>query len=55
MPAVGVVDGGGVVVEPFEGVYVGGETEELEKGLVWVEVFGIGRVEYVKDWGEAVE
>jgi len=30
VPAVGVVDGVGVVVEPFERVDEGGETEELE-------------------------
>ena len=29
MPAVGVVDGGGVVGEVFEGVEEGGEADEL--------------------------
>lgn len=32
MPAVGVVDGGGVVDEVFEGVEEGGEAEELVVG-----------------------
>ena len=55
MPAIGFVDGIRVIMEPFEGVYIGGETEELGEGSMMVDVFGAGRGEYVKDWREAME
>lgn len=45
VPAVGVIDGGGVVDEIFEGVEEGGEAEELGVGclvLVWREGEGRG-------------
>ena len=51
MPAVGVVDGGWVVGEVFEGEEEGGEADELVGWLGW-SVYGIWDMGYSRGEGE---
>lgn len=53
MPAVGLVDGIGIVVEPFEGVYIGRETNELVGQSAKVNVSEIRAKGVHGEWGRS--